>query len=93
MNWRGTTTRSGRIRHSNMATPASRYTPSPRASRGLDEREYPFHDWTAVMPAGTDRLSDPSFHLGLESPSDRNSDLEYSRVIRKVKAPHEQRTF
>lgn len=32
-----------------MATPASRYTTSPRPYRGLDELEYPFHDWTAVI--------------------------------------------
>ena len=32
-----------------MATPASCYTPSPRAYRGLEELDYPFHDWTAVV--------------------------------------------
>ena len=32
-----------------MATPASRYTPSSRPYRGLDELEYPAHDWTAVV--------------------------------------------
>jgi putative transposase len=32
-----------------MATPASRYTPSSRAYRGLEELDYPFHDWTAVV--------------------------------------------
>ena len=32
-----------------MKTPAELYTPSPRAYRGLDELEYPFHDWTAVV--------------------------------------------
>jgi putative transposase len=32
-----------------MATPASRYTPSPRSYRGLEELDYPFHDWTAVV--------------------------------------------
>jgi putative transposase len=33
----------------NMDTPASRYTPSARPYRGLDDLEYPFHDWTAVV--------------------------------------------
>src|SRR6202008_1932356 len=32
-----------------MATPASRYTPSPRPYQGLEELDYPFHDWTAVV--------------------------------------------
>lgn len=32
-----------------MATPASRYTASPRPYRGLEELDYPFHDWTAVV--------------------------------------------
>jgi integrase-like protein len=32
-----------------MATPASRYMPSTRVYRGLDELEYPFHDWTAII--------------------------------------------
>jgi putative transposase len=32
-----------------MATPASRYTASPRPYRGLDDLVYPFHDWTAVV--------------------------------------------
>jgi len=32
-----------------MATPASRYTPSGRLYRGLEELDYPFHDWTAVV--------------------------------------------
>ena len=32
-----------------MATPASRYTASARAYRGLDELDYPCHDWTAVV--------------------------------------------
>src|SRR5262245_65540686 len=32
-----------------MATPASRYTPSGRAYHGLEELDYPFHDWTAVV--------------------------------------------
>ena len=32
-----------------MATPASRYTPSPRLYRSLEELDYPFHDWTAVV--------------------------------------------
>jgi putative transposase len=32
-----------------MATPASRYTPSARRYRGLEELDYPFHDWTAVV--------------------------------------------
>jgi len=32
-----------------MQTPASRYTPSSRVYHGLEELEYPFHDWTAVI--------------------------------------------
>ena len=32
-----------------MQTPASRYTPSARPYSGLEELEYPFHDWTAVI--------------------------------------------
>src|SRR6478609_12210859 len=32
-----------------MHTPASRYTPSARPYQGLDELDYPFHDWTAVI--------------------------------------------
>jgi len=32
-----------------MATPASRYTASPRPNRGLEDLAYPFHDWTAVV--------------------------------------------
>jgi putative transposase len=32
-----------------MATPASRYTPSVRLYRGLEELDHPFHDWTAVV--------------------------------------------
>ena len=32
-----------------MATPASRYTPSARVYRGVEEQDYPFHDWTAVV--------------------------------------------
>ena len=32
-----------------MATPASRYTPSARVYRGLEELDYPLHDWTAVV--------------------------------------------
>jgi putative transposase len=32
-----------------MCTPASRYTPSPRLYQGLEELDYPFHDWTAVI--------------------------------------------
>jgi hypothetical protein len=28
---------------------ATRYTPSTRLYRGLDELDYPFHDWTAVV--------------------------------------------
>lgn len=32
-----------------MATPASRYQPSTRAYQGLEELEYPRHDWTAVI--------------------------------------------
>ena len=30
-----------------MATPASRYQPSARPYQGLEELEYPHHDWTA----------------------------------------------
>jgi putative transposase len=32
-----------------MATPASVYKPSSRPYEGLDEHEYPLHDWTAVI--------------------------------------------
>jgi hypothetical protein len=32
-----------------MKTPASLYTPSTRPYHGLDELDYPFHDWTAVI--------------------------------------------
>jgi len=32
-----------------MATPASRYQPSARPYQGLEELEYPRHDWTAVI--------------------------------------------
>ena len=32
-----------------MQTPASRYQPSPRRYAGLEELEYPAHDWTAVI--------------------------------------------
>jgi putative transposase len=32
-----------------MATPASRYAPSPRPYVGLADLDYPFHDWTAVV--------------------------------------------
>ena len=32
-----------------MQTPASRYTPSARPYDGVEELEYPFHDWTAVI--------------------------------------------
>ena len=32
-----------------MATPASRYQPSARAYEGVEELEYPRHDWTAVI--------------------------------------------
>ena len=32
-----------------MNTPASRYAPSARPYRGVEELEYPFHDWTAVI--------------------------------------------
>ncbi len=38
-----------------MQTPASRYTPSTRLYQGLDELDYPFHDWTAVI-TGCGRL-------------------------------------
>jgi putative transposase len=33
----------------NMKTPASLYKPSQRPYRGLEELEYPGHDWTAVI--------------------------------------------
>ena len=32
-----------------MATPASRYTSSTRLYQGLEDLDYPFHDWTAVV--------------------------------------------
>lgn len=32
-----------------MATPASRYAPSARLYQGLEELEYPAHDWAAVV--------------------------------------------
>jgi putative transposase len=32
-----------------MDTPASRYRPSARPYRGVEELDYPFHDWTAVI--------------------------------------------
>jgi putative transposase len=32
-----------------MKTPSSLYQPSSRPYRGLDELDYPFHDWTAVI--------------------------------------------
>lgn len=32
-----------------MQTPAARYTPSTRPYRGVDELDYLFHDWTAVI--------------------------------------------
>ena len=32
-----------------MATPASRYTTSSRLYQGLEELDYPFHDWSAVV--------------------------------------------
>jgi len=32
-----------------MQVPAEVYTPSARPYRGLDELEYPFHDWTATV--------------------------------------------
>jgi putative transposase len=32
-----------------MQTPASRYQPSARPHEGLDELEYPAHDWTAII--------------------------------------------
>jgi putative transposase len=32
-----------------MQTPASKYRPSTRPYRGLEELEYPFHDWTAII--------------------------------------------
>ena len=35
-----------------MATPASRYTPSPPPYHGLPELDYPCHDWSAVVTRG-----------------------------------------
>ena len=32
-----------------MGTPASRYRPSGRVYRGVDELDYPLHDWTAII--------------------------------------------
>ena len=32
-----------------MATPGSCYTPSARTYQGLEELDYPFHDWTATV--------------------------------------------
>jgi putative transposase len=32
-----------------MKTPSEVYRPSPRPYRGLDELEYPFHDWSVVV--------------------------------------------
>ena len=32
-----------------MRVPADDYRPSPRPYHGLDELEYPFHDWTAIV--------------------------------------------
>jgi putative transposase len=32
-----------------MKVPADIYTPSPRPYRGLDDLEYPFHDWTITV--------------------------------------------
>jgi putative transposase len=32
-----------------MQVPAEVYTPSSRPYRGLDDLEYPFHDWTATV--------------------------------------------
>jgi putative transposase len=32
-----------------MQVPADLYRPSPRGYRGLEELEYPFHDWSAVV--------------------------------------------
>lgn len=32
-----------------IALPSSRYTPSARPYHGLEELEYPLHDWTAVI--------------------------------------------
>jgi putative transposase len=32
-----------------MKTPASRYAPSARLYRGVEDLDYPFHDWTAVI--------------------------------------------
>jgi len=32
-----------------MQTPGEVYTPSPRPYRGLDDLDYPFHDWTATV--------------------------------------------
>jgi putative transposase len=32
-----------------MQTPSTRYTPSPRGYGGLEELDYPGHDWTAII--------------------------------------------
>ena len=32
-----------------MQPPADIYQPSPRVYRGLEDLEYPFHDWSAVV--------------------------------------------
>ena len=32
-----------------MKTPSSLYAPSTRPYRGLEDLDYPFHDWTAVI--------------------------------------------
>jgi putative transposase len=34
-----------------MATPASRYQPSTRPYQGVEELDYPAHDWTAIVTA------------------------------------------
>ena len=40
-----------------MRVPADLYMPSPRVYRGLEDLEYPFHDWTVVVT----RLRPPCF--------------------------------
>ena len=46
---RRSTTRSGRIRRSDMKVPADVYARSPRVYRGLEELDYPFHDGTFTV--------------------------------------------
>ena len=42
-----------------MKTPSSLYTPSPRPYGGLEELDYPGHDWTAVITTRPHLLSAP----------------------------------